>query len=285
MRPRRGRINPNTMVLLKQIGIGVVVISVVALLLTGLWHGTRLPALTLSQIEASGGETIEHTVVEGVVQEILNGSYLNFIPFRFAWLYPEQEIVNRVSSLERIYNVQVTREGGTALHITYDEYLPHALWCQSANEDVCIFLSDQGYAFASAPQLSGGSFLRFVTAGREAAIGEVLLEKFVYDAVQEVVHLLAERGWFVSYVEIDQVGDVFLSLVGGGELKVNTEDPPLTIVENLLIVLAAPEFEHIEPGNFQYIDLRYGNKVFVNEEFPLEEVAPEIASSTLLEQI
>ena len=78
--------------------------------------------------------------------------------------------------------------------------------------------------------------------------------------------LLAEHGWFVSHIEFDQVGDVFLGIVSGGELKVIAAEPPESIVENLLTILASDEFSHIKPGNFQYIDLRFGNKVFVNEE-------------------
>ena len=35
----------------------------------------------------------------------------------------------------------------------------------------------------------------------------------------------------------------------------------------LKIELLLPQnFRHLQPDNFQYIDLRFGNKVFVNEE-------------------
>jgi hypothetical protein len=44
------------------------------------------------------------------------------------------------------------------------------------------------------------------------------------------------------------------------------------MINNLMAVISSPDFSHLKPGNFQYIDLRYGNKVFVNEE---EVVVPE----------
>ena len=51
--------------------------------------------------------------------------------------------------------------------------------------------------------------------------------------------------------------------------------PATDVVENLLVVLASPEFSHLNPGNFSYIDLRFGEKVFVNEigEVPETETA------------
>ncbi|MCA9362312.1 hypothetical protein KC906_02970, partial [Candidatus Kaiserbacteria bacterium] len=162
--------------------------------------------------------------------------------------------------------------------ITYDEYIPYALWCSEVNAAACVFLDTTGYAFAMAPNLSGGAFMRFVTSGRVPEIGQVLLDEAQLSALVRLVALLAAQEWFISHIEIDQVGDVFLQVVGGGELKVTAADDPDAVVENLLVVLASPEFTHITPGNFQYIDLRFGNKVFLNEEM----IAPpvEYASNT-----
>jgi len=56
-------------------------------------------------------------------------------------------------------------------------------------------------------------------------------------------------------------------------------------VNNLNVVLTSDEFTDIQPGGFQYIDLRFGNKVFVNET-PVEELVEpgeNMASSTILE--
>jgi len=71
-------------------------------------------------------------------------------------------------------------------------------------------------------------------------------------------------------------------VVGGGEFKVTLTQEPEQTVENLLVVLTSEEFQGIEPGSFQYIDLRFGNKVFVNEELatPNEDVTSEISTTT-----
>lgn len=276
------RLDPNTVVLLRQIGMGVVVISVVTLLLMGVWYGTRVPSLTITDVEATGGETINHGEVERSVQSVLDGEYLGFIPRRFAWFYPKQEVLNKVLEFERLHNVVIVRESGTKLRISYDEYVPHALWCQPEAE-ACIFLDVSGYAFAHAPKLSGGTFLRFITSGREAVIGDVVAEKKPYENIQEIVQLLAERGWYVSYIEIDQVGDVFLKVVGGGELKVSVEEVPEKTVENLFVVLSSEKFQHIKPGNFKYIDLRFGDKVFVNEELVVSDGTTATTSKDILQ--
>ena len=270
MKSRRKQINPSTLLLLKNIGIGVLVISAVSLLFTAVWHGTRLPALTIIEVEARGGETIDLVAVESVTQEFLEGDYLGMIPYRFAWLYPKEQLREKISEIERVFNVAFKVHDRNILLITFDEYIPYALWCQSLEEQKCVFLDAEAYGFAQAPQLSGGNFLRFVTSGREPTPGEALVEAGGFSNLETLIKLFEQQGWLISHVEIDQVGDVFLAVVGGGEFKVQASDDPVKVVQNLLVVLESDQFQHIAPGNFQYIDLRFGNKVFVNEE-PLEE--------------
>ncbi len=71
-------------------------------------------------------------------------------------------------------------------------------------------------------------------------------------------------------------------MVGGSELKTVASKDAQETIDNLLVVLASEEFAHLKPGNFQYIDLRFGNKVFVNEELavPEEEAASEEVATT-----
>jgi hypothetical protein len=280
MRPRPRRLDPNTVVLLKHIGIGVIVISAVALIVTGVWYGTRLSVFTISNITASGGETIAKEIVAEKVNSTLEGTYLGLVPRRFSLLYPKQEVLEALQTIERIKDVVITKTDNTTLTVTYGEYLPHGLWCQSAPIERCVFLDEHGFAFGQAPTLTGGSFLRVLTIGREVAVGKPVMDESTYLAVQELVDLLAARQWYVAQVEIDHVEDVFFQLVGGGELKIRLEDSPQQIVDNLFVVLTAEEFTHLSPGNFQYIDLRFGEKVFVNEETPQLETGNANTSTT-----
>jgi hypothetical protein len=85
---RRRQLDPRTVVLLKQGFLGLVLVSLLALVMTVLWYGTRVEFLTLRTVTVSGGETINHDLVRQEVQAALDGEYLGFIPKRFAWWYP-----------------------------------------------------------------------------------------------------------------------------------------------------------------------------------------------------
>lgn len=262
----RAKLNPNTIVLLKQIGIGLAVISLVALIVTGIWYGTRIESLNIKNIEISGGETINHEEVKKKAEQVLEGQYLGLVPRRFAWWFPSEEMAAKVSEFERVYNVVINRTSGTDLRITFDEYTPQALWCKSLEQSDCVFLDKNGYAFGHSPSLTGGTFLRFIKTGSEPTLGTAITNAEALANVKVLVDKLEEHGWYISHVEIDQVNDVFLKVVGGGELKIKVSDNPEHTIDNLLVILASEEFSHLRPGNFQYVDLRFENKIYVNEE-------------------
>ena len=277
------RINPDTIVLLKQVGKGFCALALVALVIWSIWHGTRLDAVTLTKIEVSGGETIRHDLVETLAQAELEGTYLGLIPKTFSFFYPKTNIEEAVSQLERVYDVVVSRTNHQTLRVEFSEYSPYALWCGEATDAQCVFIDDTGYAFGRAPDLRGGALLRFVSPGRSPSTDELFVDQASFDHLQDLVLQLDNFGWFPNQIIYDQVGDISVFLPGGSELKVPSEEAPALIMDNLQTVLATEEFNELTPGNFAYIDLRFGNKVYVNVDGVPEEEETELELATSTE--
>lgn len=267
---------PETIVLIKQIFYGLLSVLFVSLTIWGIWHVTRLPALTIVNIEVDGGYTISHTEVKTVAEQAIAGEYLKLIPRTFSLLYPKQDITNAIKQLDKLKTVRLERITLDTLSIVIDEYIPYALWCNNHEADVCYLIDESGVAFTEAPPLSGSAFLRYRTLGRTPELFSVLTEKTQLQSVQVLVEQLEQKfDFLVLRVELDVVGDVFLILSGGSEIKVSRRLSPEETIRNLEAVLSAPEFTNLEPGDFPYIDLRFGNKVFVSDEWPVEEILEE----------
>ena len=264
---KRRVIDPSKIMLLKQLGVGVAIFSILGLVVASVWYGTRITMLTISNVSASGGETIPHDVVEKIISDTLQGTYIGIIPRRFAWTYPYEEIIANISTVPRMKNPVLVRDGGKVLTLTFEEYQPYALWCADRSSDTCLFVDNTGYAFGVAPKLSGGAFLRYRTLGREMKVGGRMAERTDIDTMERFVELVdTNLNFSINQIETDTAGDVFYILSGGGELKATLRDNADSVFDNLRTILASKEFNDIKPGNFQYIDLRFGNKVFVNEE-------------------
>lgn len=277
--PRKKRlIDPNTMVLIRHVLLGAGMFLGFVILLTGIWYGSHLTSLNIMSVTVEGGETISHEEVKNKVETALSGEYVRLIPKSFIWLYPKDEILRSIKEIERVDQIFLTREK-SSLQVYMTEHLPSALWCNESLDN-CLFLNESGYSYAFAPRLAGGSLLRFVKIGEEPKKG---VEPFSVDQLATIItfsELLDTRNLYISRVDIDVVNDAFVTLSGGGELKLSLDDEPVAIMDNLITILDSEEFSHLRSDNFQYIDLRFGNKVFVNEETSEYSVSTSTATST-----
>ncbi len=276
---RRRSLNPATILLIKQLVFGALLFLGIAIILTGVWYGTRIEKFTITNISAEGGETIDQAVVVAKVEAELVGTYFGLIPKRFFYFYPADKITRAVAEVERIKNVQVKRIDSTGVLVSYDEYIPDALWCLENETGECFFVDNTGYAFAKAPALRGGSLVRYVTLQDLPSVGLSLMTNSDYLATKSFISLLASTGWFVNRVEVDSVLDVFYSLEGGGELKATLKEPSEKTFGYLETIRQSDEFGHLTPGKFQYIDLRFGTKVFVNEELLIDTATTTATTS------
>lgn len=267
MKPRPYKsMSPRKVLLIRQLIVGTMIAAFFGMLIMSVWYVTRLQSLTLSQVTVRGGETIAPSEIEAIVKNELSGNYLKLIPHTFAFAYPHKKVTDKIKENDRVNHLSIVRSGGTELVVEFDEYLAHALWCKEGDDTNCFFVDEAGYSFSKAPSLKGGSFLRLTSIGREPGEHVQAFETEQYKRVGELTAAFAEQKWLVSKVEIDAASDAYMTIVGGGEFKVSLKQPANETVANLTTVLGSEQFAHLEPGNFEYIDLRFGSKVFVNEE-------------------
>ena len=266
--------------LIWQLVFGFLLLLLFAGIAAAIWYLTRLPAVTIVTVTVAEGETVAAEVVEGVIENELAGAYMSLIPKRFTYLYPKDSIVSAVSDVPRVKEVTVQKDDRTTLAVSFTEYVPYALSCESsASTSPCTFIDEKGFGFAVAPQLSGGTFVRYIDQNQnpELKTNHVAID-FLKSAETFAELLKEETGWVVGQVEVTTDNDVIYRLGTDAEILTSPEIAPSDSLANLLSVIEAPEFESLAGVDFEYIDLRFGNKVYVLEELP--EAASSTSTST-----
>lgn len=251
----------------RQLLKGFLRLVIIGVVMALIYYATRLNAVTITEVRIVGGETISHDEVRSRVTDELKGTYFLIVPKQFAFLYPRNRIEEVLKKVPRMYDIKVSRASRTALSVSFDEYIPHALWCVAGNVDVpCYFMTSDGYAFAPAPNLVGGTLTRHSIEGATSITEGVVIEAEQLHAVDTFIARAQEESNFrITSLIHKENNDVEFMINGGGMIYVTPDNDLESTFENLKSVLASEEFRHIKPGNFKYIDLRFENKVFVNE--------------------
>lgn len=248
---------------------------------------TRLPKVTITTVSVSGGTTVAPESVRAKVDSTLQGTYALLIPRRFSYLYPKDEIIAAVNAIPRVHSASVVRASRQELQVTFKEYLPYALWCDSfertaAGAPSCLFVDAAGYAYAEAPALSGETLLRFVVEDRAPKIGEHVHDPQDLEHLAALADAIRERhGERLLGITATKDHDLTLHLSGGTSILMTTEteaDEAFTVIESLL---AAPEFGGLKLEDFEYIDLRFGDKVYVKKRGADTEGAVEAATEEI----
>lgn len=249
-----------------QILTGCSIVVTVALLCTLVYFVTRVESFQLRTVEVIGGQTIPHDAIVKVVESGIEGSYFKLVPKRFIPFYPHDALVESIFAFNRVKNVAIERSDNQTLAVVFEEYTPYALWCEHKDTESCLFIDSVGYAFSPAPVLEGSAFVRYVENGVTPQIKNASFDGDYIKQTNTFIENLKEKlSLYVTHVTKVGNYDVEYTISGGAIIKVSQTIPMEKTFENLETILKSKEFADTEPGSFQYIDLRFGDKVFVNE--------------------
>lgn len=240
--------------------------SVVALSLLLVFYVSHLPQITIASVGVKGTDLVSADALKGLVEKKLTGSYALIIPHNNTFLFPLDSI--RAESLKEfpsLAKINVERNGFNALTVTAEERKTEALWCgntasPSASSTSCYRMDKGGFIFADAQTQEG--YVRFYGNLSGIPIGSTYLDGAFASLVITIQGIGKATGHTPSEASVDSVtNDVSLTFVDGGILKFVRSNDNASTLENIASVFASQNFK--DKKNFEYVDFRFGDKVYV----------------------
>lgn len=137
---------------------------------------------------------------------------------------------------------------------------PFALLCK---EEQCVYIDKDGYIFEKAPYFSGEIFLKFFDErdnNQGLALNRVLLSKDQFENINKFKDLINHEEIYISAVFLKNDGNFEFKTTEGWLIKLDERNDQKISFENLKISLEQEIKE--KRKDLDYIDLRFGNKVF-----------------------
>jgi hypothetical protein len=242
-------------------GIAFFILLLFTAALAALAH---LHALRLTQVEVAGATPDQAPLVKAYVEAGLAGSYVWLFPRDNAFLYPrgglERGLLAAFPSLE---SATISRVGLNTLEVSVSARSPAALWCGAApaTSSACFLLDQNGIAYA-ALSFSGSDFDRYFGALTGSTTPAHYLTPGAFASLAALVGVLKQADTSgLSSVFVDSNQDVTVSFGDGFALLFALSDADITY-QRFTLARQAAVFEEHPLSDFQYLDLRFGDKLY-----------------------
>jgi hypothetical protein len=269
----------------KKIRNRIIIFSVIFLLiLTGLIFLSRWQEMNIQDIQVVGNKIIDAQDIKKIAETKLVGNFIFVFPKKNSFLYPENKIKNKLSEeFKRLKEIEVEVDANDlqTLWITVSEYEGKYLWCgenivqedfEFNNQD-CYFLDSEGYIFDKAPYFSGEVYFKFYGNSGFDSLSPIS-SHFFPESFKKIILLkeaIEKMNLKLSSFSLEnqEDGNLFLSCNGKTQnapriiFKLNSDYNKL--IENLQSAITTEPLQSDlknRLNNLNYIDLRFGNKIF-----------------------
>ncbi len=242
------------------------------------------PGLRISKVELNGGILVTQSDVEKESLSFMSGTYYFVVPRNNAFVFPKEPLKQHLlNSFKRIETINIEREDFTSIKIDITERKPVAIWCDSlpnqssakvststissnSSSSHCYFMDRDGTIFAEAPYFSGDAYFKYYG---NISTTTPISQSYIASTTQfyEVSNFIAyakSLDIHPQYLVAEQDGQFSLVLSGGGEIYFDLKEPLSKTAKNLEALLKTQAISSIRAYDLpiQYIDLRFGNKLF-----------------------
>ncbi len=248
-------------------------------LIGGVVGSFYIPKFKIKEIAVEETSILDKEQVKEEIEGFLKGKFFGIFPYDNIFILPKAKITaNLLQNFPILKKITLSRDFPQKISVLVEERRPEALWClgqtststdsgdsASAGANLggnsCAFIDEDGFIFQPAPSFSGQIFIRFSDERKKpAGIGEEIISKTEFQKLIIFKNLLVRKNIDILKISLKEGGIYEINLKEGWYILLNAENEPDSSFNNLELVLDSNIKE--KRPNLDYIDLRFGRKVF-----------------------
>ena len=259
----------------------LILLVLIGILLTGIFFFFRVSEFHILEVTVSGAQKIDPAVIRQDADKLSEGNTAYFIPKRFFLAYPRKQIESYILEHHKEINVATVRlRGFSKAEIVIEERTPYAFYCTYT----CFVADANGLAYEEASTTPTGVIFRDKRDEHQngSLIGKYPLETSIFKEVESFARKLSDLKLHLKEIVIEENDDLSVE-TEEGTIIISSHESLTSQYEFLKVALSQKMFLYPDGAirSFNYIDLRFGKKVFYRfDEAPMPTPAVPAPSSS-----
>lgn len=246
--------------------IGGCIPFVIAGLMYGIAKLSYVSVFAIQDINIRGVQTINAQEVRDDIVHILSIPRVFIFSGNTPITYPKSLIQQHLEQTYGLLIKQVKLSGmfSRTLNVTIEERTPVASWCDDVREH-CMLIDYTGLSYAT--NTASSTLFTFTTASTTPTVGMLLAPTTSLTSVRNFMSQLAAASMLPVSAAWGPEGDIVITTASSGPMVIVAEQQDFdTTYRYFSTTLREPSFaEKLRNSAIQYIDLRFGNKVYYKE--------------------
>lgn len=243
--------------------------TLILLFLSGAFYlAIFFPGFQIKQIQVIGAKEISSEEIQNLAQDYIARDFL-FFSSKSIFFANTKEIKQVL--LQRfllIANVNLKRKFPNKLVVEVEERKPVAIFCQQDSQQnsefvrKCFFMDKKGVIFEELLEEieeNKNNYLIIINLGfKEGLLGREVIKREILNKSLEIREHLKEKMTYIVQAKEDKL---IVRTIEGWEIYFSSRDDISRQIFNLSVVLEE-KFPEQKRKNLEYIDLRFGNRIF-----------------------
>jgi cell division septal protein FtsQ len=238
--------------------------------------------LAIKNIQVVGAQTVSPDAISAIIESQLHvPSHAYFSP-NTIFTYHQSAIQHAVlQGFPRIKDIALSRSSplSQTLIVTIHERAPYAQWC--TDTQACYLMDDTGYIYTAFDASASTSTIAtaYTFSGGIGTSTDPIGASFVSAHIPGIVtfmKLLEQFGYHPTRARVENEQDFNVNLTEGYLIKASFGENADMLMRNLRLILTGGDGLQSKAGDIEYIDLRFGDRVY----YKLKDGTTQITAST-----
>jgi hypothetical protein len=241
----------------------------VLLILVGIVSLLRAPFLRIKDVRVEGAESVSTSTIADLLKRKISGSYALLFPKDDLLFYPKKELASvLLTQYPQIRTATVRADLTGTLNVSVFERAPEALWCGEGESSNCFLMDSSGVVYKRSDSLSSVSVeYKGDLQDNGSKLPVQFLTPTTFESLEALSKVLGAQAvkagsGNLEFVSVESDSTVRVHFSSGFEILFTMTDDAGKVADHFLLALTAAPLQNVPLSNFQYLDLRFGNKIY-----------------------